>query len=343
MKEFSRYLAEEISAEERRKLPVKDLANFDYADYLRQRKAPVGDDYWKKHKGPFKQHFADFQFQTMVKFHQWWREELNKKAGRYVPVACNNGTHRWTKVEEQFDFFNGELNYKRALPDHIYMAMQKSAEMGKFQVVSMPQKGNRKNMEDWEQRIRRSTATAYAAGGIGRVPWDTFMPNNAPRFFGEPEKYADLFGFLRSCKEYLDGYEDAFATGEKITDARWKGESPPLAVRGGSGKVYAFVRTKPGQAEAAVVIHLVEWDTQVLPFQLSIAPSRYFKKRPLRCRLYTPAPYDAAAHQRAWDSKDYEPLRTVTDLTLGRNNAVEIPALDPWGILVIEPASVKIP
>ena len=53
MKEFSRYLAEEISAEERRKLPVKDLANFNYADYLRQRKAPVGDDYSKKYKWDF--------------------------------------------------------------------------------------------------------------------------------------------------------------------------------------------------------------------------------------------------------------------------------------------------
>lgn len=338
MRGFREYLARTLSVEKLRHMGIEDIQTFNYAEYLRTRNAPVGDDYWSKHTDPLKQHFEDFQFETMVEFHQWWRRELNKRAGRYVPVACNNGTHRWSEIEAQFDVFNGELNYSRARPGQLYDAIRKATEMDKFQVVSMPQKGNRENMNPWEQRIRQSTATAYAAGGIGRVPWDTYMPNNAPRFFGAPEKYADLFGFVRACAALIDDYEDVFAAGGNVHDTRWEDEMPPVTMTGGTGEVYAFVRAKPKEPRAPIVIHLVEWADEPQPFQITIEPAAFFSGRPVRWRLMTPAPHDARHHRRAWETKDYERLREVTELAQGPVGTLELPALSPWGILVIDPA-----
>ena len=50
---------------------------------------------------------------------------------------------------------------------------------------------------------------AYASGGHCMVPWDVYMPHNAPRYFGKPSDYADLTKFVRNYKRYFDGYSEA--------------------------------------------------------------------------------------------------------------------------------------
>ena len=68
-------------------------------------------------------------------------------------------------------------------------------------------------MEKWTQLTRQTIAMAYACGGHCMVPWDVYMPRDAPRYFGTPEQYADLFGFIRSGSRYFDGYQQAESTG----------------------------------------------------------------------------------------------------------------------------------
>ena len=89
------------------------------------------------------------------------------------------------------------------------------------------------------------------------VPWDQFGGVNKPRVFNRPEDLADLYGFVRANASWLDGYEDAAAVGYRLADPRWV-DGPPLNVEG-SDRLSAFVRAKPGESAASVVIHLVDW------------------------------------------------------------------------------------
>jgi hypothetical protein len=330
---FRRYLADNLAAREREDLRLGPLDSFDYAAYLRSRGAPAGDALWETCADPLKKRFTQFQFDATLAFHRWWRAELNRRVGRYVPVACNNGTRRWTAIEQQFDFLNGELSYEDARPAHLYEAMRRAAAWGKFQVVTMPQKSDRDGMAEWERLTRRSAATAYAAGGIGRVPWDTFMPGDAPRFFGAPARYADLFGFVRACAPYLDGYEDAYAAATDITDPRWRDTPPPATVSSDGHGVALFVRAHPSSPGAPVVAHLVDWRDEPRPFDVTVAFATCTGGRPGRVQLLTPALYDPAAHKNAWETRDYRDLARVSEL--GSGPRLRVPPLTPWGLLVI--------
>jgi len=332
---FTDYLKREFKAEQLTAMGVGNIKTFNYADHLRKKKAPVGDAFNRWNGGPLKKAFLDFQQESMVTFHQWWRGELNRRVGRYIPVACNNGTERWGPVEDQFDFFSGELRYKIATPEHLYKAVRKAPKTGKFQVVAMPQKGDRNNMGAWDLLIRQSTAMVYASGGIGRVPWDTYMPQNAPRYFGDAEKFADLFGFVRANAAYLDGYEEAAAFGKGVTNP--KGANP--AVRVHAAKVYAITRVLPGKADAAVVVHLVDWRDKTKPFGVSLDAKQFFGDRPLKVKLVTPVKYDKTLHRQAEKAKDYSKLVKTVVLDVAAKDGksvVKVPAISPWALLIVE-------
>ena len=159
-----------------------------------------------------------------------------------------------------------------------------------------------------------------------------------PRYFGTPEQYADLYGFIRAGAEYLDGYEDAAVAGKTIKDDRY-GPTPPVSVRGGSGDVWAFVRARPGQSEAPVVVHLIDWGEPKPPV-IALRSASFFGTRELTARLLVPPEYDRAAHDKAEETRDYSALAKAIDLKSRAEDGltlVEIPPLEPWGILVISP------
>ena len=58
----------------------------------------------------------------------------------------------------------------------------------------------------------------------------------------------------------------------------------------------------------------------------------------LRIRLLQPKPYDRAAHETAEETGQFESLSQEVVLTEGRDTSVEVPALTPWGLLVVEPS-----
>jgi hypothetical protein len=137
---------------------------------------------------------------------------------------------------------------------------------------------------------------------------------------------------------FLDAYSDAFAAGTDIEDERWRDATPPVTPLSGAGGVYVFARAVPGDATAPVAVHLVDWREQPEPFRLSVRPQAFFGSQPLRFRLFTPVlPHDRNAHDQAFATRNYAGLINETELARGLVNTVALPALNPWGVLVVEP------
>ena len=341
MEGFNAWLEKKGDPELLAGLGVTSLDSFDYRDYLRKREAPVGDEFHTWPSDDLKAYFEAFQVHSTLEFHHWWRNELNKHAGRHVPVSCNNGVRRWGDVELVFDYCIGELSAGNATPEFLYDAVKRAASFGKTQSVTMPIRDDDAVTLEWIQHIRQTLAAAYAVASHMEMPWDTYLPTpDADRFFGKPGDYADLSAFVRAMAHYLDGYADAAAWGGRIEDARWSEDRVPVMVMGNSDQIYAFTRVKPGDGAAPVVLHLLDWRADPEPFRLSILPEFFFGDVPLQYRLFTPTHYDKDAHNKAFDSGDYSPLTWETKLDDGYVTTVEIPALAPWGILVVEPAAV---
>ena len=167
-------------------------------------------------------------------------------------------------------------------------------------------------------------------------PPDTFLPD-AQRYFGKPENYADLTAFVRGIAPHLDGQAEAFATGCGVEDGRWKGLTPPLDLGAAAPHVIAVVRAVPGTPAGAAAIHLVDWRDDPQPFSITLRPSQFVGDSPVALRLVQPvAPYDRAAHDKAFDSRDYAPLVRSGPLALAADGTVALPALAPWGVVIVE-------
>jgi hypothetical protein len=159
------------------------------------------------------------------------------------------------------------------------------------------------------------------------------------RYFGTPEQYADLFGFIRASQAYLVGYEDAAAIGPGILETRW-GLRLPLEIAG-NPELYAVVRAKPGQPDAPVVVHLVDWRQEPQAAVLKLRPDAFFPGRKLTVSLLIPTPFAAEAHQQAERTKDYAALATRVPLQAipgETSTEVRVPPVTPWGMLLVQPA-----
>jgi hypothetical protein len=187
------------------------------------------------------------------------------------------------------------------------------------------------------------------------VPWDQFGGIGKPRIFAKPEDLADLYGFVRGIAPYLEGHADAAAVGYGLKDARWA--AAPLTIAGGSGRLTAFVRAVPADAAAPAAVHLVEWADRGAPATVTLDTRAFTGGKPLSVTMLTPTPYDRAAHDLAETEAEklrapgdhrgpaqapaYAPLVKTTPLTVtvdGDWAAVNVPALSPWGVLVVRAA-----
>jgi len=166
---------------------------------------------------------------------------------------------------------------------------------------------------------RKVIATCYACGGHLIVPWDVYMGTGKPRYFGRPEDYADLYKLVRDHAARFDGYEDAAAVGKGISDPRHR-KLAPVAIDGSDG-VHAFARAKPGDLAAPVVVHLVDWSGEPKPFAVELLNARFFGKRAVVAKLFLPGqlPCEVGGVVREAGSAVFQ-----------------IPALSPWGLLVVE-------
>jgi hypothetical protein len=342
MEGFRKYLKKNCSSAELRTLGVGNVDTFDYRQYLLAKNAPVGDAFRSYDGGRLKDLFRAFERDSTIEFHNWWREELNEHAGHHVPVSCNNGGTDFTGIVAHFDFWIGEMQVHNNNPGYYFELEQTMKKLGKGQTLTMPLAPDMTATPEWTRQIRTAIAAAYATGLHIEVPWDTYLPGpHATRFFGDPKDFSDLFAMVRACADILDGYEDVAAIGMNLQDSRWNVSNIPANISPSAAPVTAFVRAKPGCPNAPVVIHLINWSDAPQPFQLSLRPGIIFGGRQFRAVLITPAPYQQKAHDEAFDSKNYEKLVQRTVLAVGQDSSVDIPPLQPWGILVLEPLPLK--
>jgi hypothetical protein len=285
----------------------------------------------------------------LLEFHQWARAEIEKHAGRKLTFSTN--CHSNPPFMQAFDYRMTEVRFrsmdgtKEIISPSRVRAIGLSARKEKKLFILTGQED--RPAEDY----RWIWATSYATGNLYIVPWDQFqnvvldpvtrMPripvNKLPRIFIAPEKLADLTGFVRANADVLDGYEEAAVGGYDLQDTRF-GTDAPVSVEGGSGKLSAFVRAKPGDAKAPVAIHLVEKEKGAAA-TLRLTTARFFGRQKLKVTLREPLPYDAALHAQAENDKHYRSLLRETILpttTEGTSTLVTVPALSPWGILVVE-------
>ena len=334
---FRQYVGKHMCPTERAEFGISDPDEFDYRKYLQEAKAPVGDAFGNWDGGKLKDLFVEFQQLSTLEFHQRIRKALNEYAGRTVPFSCNNGVRRFDEIELAFDWVFGELSYGHATAYQLYDAFRTANEHNLLQIVTMPKKGNYDNPEEWQRRTRNTIAMSYACGNLCMVPWDVYMPHDAPRYFGTPDQYADLFGFIRANKTFLNGYAEAAAVGAHIP-TKFRDTTGAVQIVGNEG-VCAIVRAIPGDSDAPLVIHLVDWSEEPQPFSLQLDPACCFGGRPLKIRLLQPTAFDGAAHAQAETSGDFSSLTLNTSLGEGFVSTVKVPALGPWGIVVIEPAA----
>ena len=275
--------------------------------------------------------YEQFQKDSIMAYHRELHRRVDAYAGRHVPFSNNNaiGSHEalgWPTPA--FDFVLAETDGKSVHPAEIYKKLAAAGGIPlEFQYRDTSVAHN-----------RRGLAAFYAVGMSMLLPWDVYLTTGG-RYFGKTEDYADLSGFIRANAQYLDGYEEAAAAGKGIGETRY-GARAPLRLEGGSGEAYAFARARPGQTNAPVVIHLVEWATNAQAFTLSLHTENFTDRQHLRARLRVPATYEPALHQKAQESGDFSPLATETSpptRQAGDYTVVQLPALRPWGILVVEP------
>ena len=321
---FRDYVRERTTAEERTSLGIDDVTSFDYADDLRRGKTK---------SARLAEMFRDFQLESSLRFLRDVHQQIDAYAGRKISNSAN-------PVGPFLEFFHPVHDYgvceayaqTEGVPRRLYHErMRLALETGKPIVWTLA--------DDDVALTRRFIATCYALGSHVIVPWDVFLPNGASRYYGRPEEYADLYGFVRANAAYLEGYEEAAVAGPGLREDRY-GDSPPLRINPGHD-AYGVVRAVPGQPDAPVVIHLVDYSDQPAPFTITLDPLRLFGNRPMKLRLLVPPEYVKGVHEAAEDAKDFTPLSKSLALPGGCVTMVRIPGLDPWGILVLEPDGQK--
>jgi len=368
MKGFRDYLKKTLSAEELGKLGVQDIETFDYKEYLNKISPPPKTDEfdWSDPKtvkaagGDLHKEFEKFQAASTVAFFKGIREGMQAHNGG-VPIiyTCNNTSFQnWDDTYlPEFDYCISEMMMKSANPAHIYERSQVARKLGKLQVFGTPKSMGEKIDEGELVRLKQQVlATAYASGSVGSVPWDVFMQSkdgNA-RYFCNAEDFAPLFGFVRANDQYLSGYCTAGGKGPGFEDNPYSDGFP---IQFTNENLCVTLRAVPGKKDEPVIVHLVDWSKGAGgPMTLKLKTDAFFPGKKLSVTLRAPKAYGAAAHAaaetaaQAMRKKDellgpaqasaYEPLVQETALKTSESGEwveVTIPALTPWGILVVKP------
>ncbi len=277
---------------------------------------------------------TDIQEVSVKDFHRKMKKMAEKLAGREVPFSCNNFEGDWELFPfGEFDFGVAEIPERRANPEFIYAAIREAKKLGKAQVFTFS------NDRDW--LVQKMIAATYACGGNMLVPWDVWQGGGKDRYFGKPEQFAPIYGFVRAVAKWLDGYEDAFHATSQDEPRFVETEKLPVSFDDYRRQVHAFVRAKQGNKSAPVVVHLIDWHVLMEPFDLRLNEKRFFKKRIASIQLLTPTSYDEFLHQKAEASGDFSNLVASQTLDFQRNGnliRLQIPKLENhWGILIVMP------
>lgn len=363
---FRTWLKENRTDSELAELGITDVSAFDYAVWLRERGAPVGDDF-STFDDPIKSTWVTFWNAITTDFWNRMLAEIRQYANDpALAFSSNNSSlQMWEPYHLAFDYANSELMLETAHPKHIWERTQAARRHGKIQVFGAP-KTRTQPVEESEKLLllRKVFATAYACGMLAKVPWDVYdqSPDGRARYFSKPEDLADLCAFVRASN--WSDYQETAAVGPDLEHAG--GVVPDI--EGGSGGVYAFVR-EPVEPGRPILIHLVDWGlpvsgagssrqfvsptgdripmydtaetmirTAAEPFRLELPTGAFSAAADAKYHLLVPTAYSADTHHEAADSNDFSQLVDRIPLSpevTASGIRLAIPALTPWGIVEI--------
>jgi hypothetical protein len=315
---FREYLSKKFTADTLAKLGVKDASTFDYKQYL------LDGGRNEKLREAFETSFRN----SSMTFWPALRKKANQYARKLYPFSCNNSSYtKWGDLQQQFDFALGELSkYDPPTPASLHRKMMKTIELRKAQAFTLRSKDAEYN--------RRVMCLSYSLGAGYIVPWDVWI-SGFGRYFGEPNDFNDITGFIRDNSQRLDGYEYTAAVGSDLRDD-WYGEHPPVQV---TGNTYAFVRAKPGEYHAPAVVHLLDWNKEKQPFTVRVNGKRFFRDGALKFTLLVPQQQNLAYHKKAEKTKDFSKFTQTLPLTGKTKDGITelaIPKLNPWALLIVE-------
>jgi hypothetical protein len=317
LSQFNAWLAARVPAPTLADLGVDDPARFDLKAYIR------GQQDGKTVPPEFKTLWEDFRRETLLAWYQDLRRWTAEIVGPDVEWSANYSSFiQFTPERLWSDYAVTELQpsggqFGIGDPWSLYRKAEISRKLGKALVVTL-------GSHDIEEN-KTMIGLTYAMGLHMLCPFAVYMKNK-PRKFDDPKTYADVYDFVhRWGKRYLAGYEEAFALGNGIIHPLARHGVAPLVLEDAADSVYAFVRARPGQPDAPVVIHLVNWHRQARdPIAVTLDPDRFFPDRGLKLTLLHPG---------------REP-EVISD---GFQARVELPSPAPLQIVIAEPASPSSP
>jgi hypothetical protein len=312
LSQFNEYLATRVPQTTLDTLQITSPTTFDLKAYIGAHNNGASVP------SAFKTLWQNFRQETLVSFFakmKLWTKDL---VGPDVEWSTNYSSFvSFTPIQLWSDFAISELQpsggqFGIGNPWSLYKKITLARGLGKSIVVTLGSHNVREN--------KVMIGLTYAMGAHMLCPYGVYM-KDAPRLFGDPAIYSDAYDFVdRWGKTFLAGYEEVLAIGNGIVPAA-SNLPPPVRLEDPSSSVYAFVRAKPGQADAPVVVHLVNWGTTTnQPLAVTLEPQRFFPGRGLKISLLRPGA---------------EP----TILSDGFQTRVDVPVPDYWSILVVEPST----
>ena len=271
-----------------------------------------------------------FQKYSVEKFYENISRKIEKAGGENVVFSCNNFGGRWGFPNNLFEY--GIAEYDDSNPISLLQLSRYVAREGKWQTITY----RTKSIEGY----RRVIAFCYAVGVGILCPYDVYLrstPEGSERLFIEPEKVADLYGFVRANSKYFDGYEEAAVDIEDVQESRYRGSKPLDVMYKG---VYGVVRARPSDSQSDVVIHLIDWIGAKRPFSIELNNANFFGGKPFEAKVLMPVEYDQQLHQAAEKSGNYSLLSTEIVPEQKRSDTqtiISVPAIDPYAVIVLSP------
>ncbi|MEH1983299.1 MAG: hypothetical protein V7L27_29205 [Nostoc sp.] len=309
---FREYLDQNLAPKELESMGINSIVQFDFKEYLQDRKAPVGDRFnsWKGSSeiyseiAAIKSQFRAFQQESVARFYDFVKSKINN-----IPISCNNYQGSWIFPYNLFDYGIAEISEDNANPAYITQSLDETRKRNKAQIYTLVSKDR--------ELYRKVIAMTYACGGHTLVPWDVYLglaKSKVERYFGEYEDYSDLYKFVRDYAKYFNDYEKVYSSRDVL-------EAKPVSTNHSSVEI--VVRAKHssvmGLFPSPIVLHLVDWADQNEGFDLSLDVGYFSNSGRLKVDLLQPQ----------------TPEKSIKFVLTGNVAMLSIPALNPWTVLIL--------
>ncbi len=306
-----------------------DMSTFNYANYA------VSHNNGASVPSAVRTLFLNFHLGSLNSFYDSIGAEINTYAGETVPFVSNNGSPNYQTgiYSRNADFWIGETGkeYGNPTASGIYFKVKGAEALGKLQFFSPPNDSLTfiPTRTEYVALSRKIIATSYASGSATLVPWDVWRRGMDERFFGTVGEFGDLFDLIHQHPFYYDDHEEVFAVGAGVLSQRAPGltSDPVQFVNPGSGQVFLTVRTTPGDLDAPIVVHMVDWANSPAAFSISLVNAMF-------------GGVDGVALNAALLLPGIGQSLLVGSLSGSTKTVFSISTLSPYGMLVINPVLI---